>query len=210
MPSLSSEKNLKVLSFGCGPCTDLFAIDYLRVSGKLCYQILDYRGVDYSRDVWNFIHNDIKSFDNNQIRISFHYRDMCEVIDNISQGRWRPNLIVFQYVFSDMNKHTDHCRIEEFIDKFSSYYNEKCEAGTYIIINDINLNNSRGGGRDYFEKLHQKLVGVHCVRGHFLKESAYPYGIEFKENKNLFDLSPLKDYNPFNTCASAQMLIRKD
>lgn len=34
MPSLSSEKNLKVLSFGCGPCTDLFAIDYLRVSGK--------------------------------------------------------------------------------------------------------------------------------------------------------------------------------
>ena len=32
----------------------------------------------------------------------------------------------------------------------------------------------------------------------------------FKENKNLFDLSPLKDYNPFNTCASAQMLIRKD
>ena len=55
MPSLSSEKNLKVLSFGCGPCTDLFAIDYLRVSGKLCYQILDYRGVDYSRDVWNFI-----------------------------------------------------------------------------------------------------------------------------------------------------------
>lgn len=60
MPSLSSEKNLKVLSFGCGPCTDLFAIDYLRVSGKLCYQILDYRGVDYSRDVCNFIHNDIK------------------------------------------------------------------------------------------------------------------------------------------------------
>lgn len=55
MSSLSSEKNLKVLSFGCGPCTDLFAIDYLRVSGKLCYQILDYRGVDYSRDVWNFI-----------------------------------------------------------------------------------------------------------------------------------------------------------
>lgn len=87
---------------------------------------------------------------------------------------------------------------------------KKCEAGTYIIINDINLNNSRGGGRDYFEKLHQKLVGVHCVRGHFFKESAYPYGIEFKENKNLFDLSPLKDYNPFNTCASAQMLIRKD
>lgn len=40
--------------------------------------------------------------------------------------------------------------------------------------------------------------------------STYPYGIEFKENKNLFDLSPLKDYNPFNTCASAQMLIRKD
>lgn len=35
---------LKVLSFGCGPCTDLFAIDYLHLQDELKYGRLEYRG----------------------------------------------------------------------------------------------------------------------------------------------------------------------
>ena len=51
LKDLSNLTDLKVLSFGCGPCTDLFAIDYLRSLGILSYQNLEYRGVDYSEDV---------------------------------------------------------------------------------------------------------------------------------------------------------------
>lgn len=39
--------------------------------------------------------------------------------------------------------------------------------------------------------------------------SGYPYGREFPENANLFDLSPWRSYSPFDTCASAQMIIKK-
>ena len=38
---LPTVKDLKVLSFGCGPCTDLFAIDYLHTQGVLPYETLD-------------------------------------------------------------------------------------------------------------------------------------------------------------------------
>ncbi len=61
LKDLSNLTDLKVLSFGCGPCTDLFAIDYLRSLGILSYQNLEYRGVDYSEDVWKYIHRDIKT-----------------------------------------------------------------------------------------------------------------------------------------------------
>lgn len=68
---LFTVKNLKVLSFGCGPCTDLFAIDCLRENGTLTYDTLEYHGIDYSESVWKNIHDDIKSFENDKIKISF-------------------------------------------------------------------------------------------------------------------------------------------
>lgn len=77
--------NLKVLSFGCGPCTDLFAIDYLHESGKLKYQNIEYRGVDYSEAVWRYIHRDIKQFENQSRKIHFYYRDACELITEIEK-----------------------------------------------------------------------------------------------------------------------------
>lgn len=95
LKDLSNLTDLKVLSFGCGPCTDLFAIDYLRSLGILSYQNLEYRGVDYSEDVWKYIHRDIKTFENEDLRIRFYYQDACKLIHTIAQGSWVPNLIVF-------------------------------------------------------------------------------------------------------------------
>lgn len=50
---------LKVLSFGCGPCTDLFALDALKEKKLISFNSIKYRGVDYSKDVWANIHQDI-------------------------------------------------------------------------------------------------------------------------------------------------------
>ena len=66
---LRNVEELKVLSFGCGPCTDLFAIDYLYSQGILNYKKLKYRGVDYSKNVWKYIHRDIKQFETSDILI---------------------------------------------------------------------------------------------------------------------------------------------
>lgn len=215
-------KELKVLSFGCGPCTDLFAIEFLRKKQILSYQKIEYRGVDYSEDVWKWIHRDILQFQDAYCKIGFYYNDACELINKIVEGAWVPNLIVFQYVFSDMEKHTDAGKIKNFIDVFARYYNTKIQPNTYTILNDVNLGRGYGGGREYFDQLYGKLDGSVCQKGRFCNDNAkssyYPRGYtygedsdgEFPRNTNQFDLSPWKKYSPYDTCASAQMMIKKE
>lgn len=213
---------LKVLSFGCGPCTDLFAIDYLHSQNTLNFNQLEYRGVDYSENVWKIIHNDLKKFRTDDFKIKFFYEDACDLINTIAQGNWTPNLVVFQYVFSDMQKHTDSQKIKDFIETFAQYYNEKIPDKSYIVLNDINLSTSYGGGREYFDKLLRKLDKSIAYKGRFCDDNAasfyYPRGYtygedsdgEFPNNSNFFNLTPWGVYSPFDTCASAQMLIKKE
>ena len=218
---LHNLQELRVLSFGCGPCTDLFAIDALRKSNVLSYNTLKYRGVDYSRNVWRWIHRDIKSFENDNCSIKFFYKDACDLINTIAEGSWTPNVVVFQYVFSDMQKHTDTQSINNFINTFADYYNTKIQPNTYIILNDVNLGRDYGGGREFFDRLLGKLNNSIYGKGRFCNDHArgsyysrgYPYGDncdgEFPNNANRFDLTPWQRYSPFDTCASAQMIIKK-
>lgn len=218
---LPTIKDLKVLSFGCGPCTDLFAIDYLHTRTVLPYETLEYRGVDYSKNVWKYIHRDIADVAKENSVIKFYYRDACELIYDIAQGCWIPNLIVFQYVFSDMEKHTSRQKIHEFISAFSQFFNEKVGNNTYVILNDINLGRDYGGGREYFDQLYRRLINAEMRKGRFCNDNSksnyyprgYPYGDdsdgEFPKNANCFNLQPWLKYSPFDTCASAQMLIKK-
>lgn len=220
--SLKSREEIKVLSFGCGPCTDLFALDYMKRNREMDYQTVEYRGIDYSEAVWENIHRDIKGIENNECKICFYYADMCDIIDDIYQENWTPDLIVFQYVFSDMHKHTGEEGTRIFIDKFSEYYNMKASENTCIILNDINLGTKYGGGREYFDQLYYRLESSSVKRGRFCNDNSrssyYPRGYtygddsdgELPDNANLFDLSPWQRYSPFNTCASAQMLIQRE
>lgn len=222
MKDLKKLDNLKVLSFGCGPCTDLFAIDYLRTRNELTFQSFEYRGIDYSKKVWENIHADLSSFSTEDFKICFFYKNACDFINIIANKSWVPNLIVFQYVFSDMQKHSKPNEIIHFKKVFSDYFNQKVPKESYIVLNDINLDNSHGGGRDHFCSLYRKLEGVKEVHGRFRNENSrssyypcgYPYGDnslgEFPDNKNFFNLIPWQEYSPFNTCASAQMLIKKE
>lgn len=214
-------QKLKVLSFGCGPCTDLFAIDELHKKGLLSYQKLEYHGIDYSKNVWQAIHKDIKNFKSNEDSIDFFYENAVNYIYSLATEDWTPNVITFQYVFSDMKKHTDGRDITKFIKAFADYYNTKVDAKTYIILNDINLSQRYNGGREYFDELFNQLNNSICKKGRFCDDNAnspfyprgYTYGSdsdgEFPYNKNRFDLKPWVMYAPFNTCASAQMIIKK-
>lgn len=219
---LKKLSDLKVLSFGCGPCTDLFALDYLHSHNIFSYNSIEYRGIDYSKYVWKRIHQDISAFQNDDCKIRFFYQDACDLINTIADGSWTPNLIVFQYVFSDMQKHTGNKKINNFISTFAEYYNTKIDPNTYIVLNDINLGRGYGGGREYFDQLFNQLNGSKCRKGRFCDDNTkspyYPRGYtygessdgEFPDNKNLFDISSWEKYHPFNTCASAQMIIKKE
>lgn len=214
---LRNIKELKILSFGCGPCTDLFALDALKEKGLISFNSIQYRGVDYSEDVWAYIHNDIKELSTDSMRIQFYYEYACKLIDEIANGSWIPNLIIFQYVFSDMQKHTADGNITHFINKFAEYFNNKIQPNTYIILNDINLGCVYGGGRDHFNSLLNKLKNAVYSKNYFCNDNStssyyprgYTYGDELPNNRNYFNLSGLESFSPFDTCASAQMIIKK-
>ena len=210
---LQHKEELNVLSLGCGPCTDLFAIDYLRTNGHLTFQKLNYVGIDYSQDVWQNIHTDLRNSSPENFSINFFYEDTCSFITKLFDAKWIPDLIIFQYVFSDMQKHTGNENTSQFIEDFSTYCNNKLPQKSYIVLNDINLSISYNGGRDYFDKLYARLKSCKVYRSHFHNDNkprTYSYGEQLPDNTNLFNVNPLAFYNPFDTCASAQMIIKKE
>jgi hypothetical protein len=118
LKDLTDLEVLRVLSFGCGPCSDLFSLDYLHSKNVLKFNQLEYRGVDYSENVWKNIHGDIEAFNSETYNIRFYYQNACDLMNEIVESsgtpRWTPNLVIFQYVFSDMHKHTGSQKTKEF------------------------------------------------------------------------------------------------
>lgn len=43
---LKYKSHIKVMSVGCGPCTDLFALDFLRQDGVFKFDSVEFRGID--------------------------------------------------------------------------------------------------------------------------------------------------------------------
>ena len=214
-------KTLKVLSFGCGPCTDLFAIDYLHNQRELQYDNLEYRGIDYCEDVWRNVHSDVLSFNNESVNIQFIYEDACSIVETIlsGNGEWIPDLIVFQYFFSDMHKHTGIIKTREFVNHIANYCNKRLKEKSYVILNDVNLDWDHQGGRNYFDLLSGKIPEIQkqLRKGHFYDKNSikikggYPYGDEFPDNTNFFPQirTQMSRFSLLDTCASAQMIIKK-
>ena len=125
LKDLKSLQNIKVLSFGCGPCTDLLTMNYLYSTGAYKYKGLEYRGIDYNQDVWGNIHKDIKNVCPSGTEVNFYYEDAKTIVDKIAVGKWVPDLVVFQYFFSDMNKNSESGEISSFLSKFAGYANSK-------------------------------------------------------------------------------------
>lgn len=217
LQSIEHKEHIKVLSFGCGPCTDLMALDYLRKEGTLNFNTLQFLGVDYSQEVWQNVHADIEDQTPGDVEVHFYYQDACDFMGAIARGEWIPDLVTFQYFFSDMQKHSEKQKILEFIRVFSEFANNNMSSGSYIVLNDINLSVGLGGGREYFEKLYNLLINCDKRYGRFRNDNpgkkTFKYGDysvgEFKLNNNFFDLRPWAYYNPFDSCASAQMLIKR-
>lgn len=214
--ALNTKAHINVLSFGCGPCTDLMALVYLKDEGIYRFETLEYRGVDYGEKVWASIHNDFNNNCDEEIKIKFYYKDAKELISTISESEWSPDIVTFQYFFSDMQKNSERKEIIEFINAFAKYANNKIHTDGYIILNDINLSTEYKGGRNYFDYLFCKLVNYDIRKWHFTNNNpgkgTYKYGEQYEDNSLRIDIASLVltvDYSPYSSCSSAQMLLRK-
>ncbi len=212
---IASAEKLKVLSIGCGPCTDLFALDIMRKRGHYSFEKVEYLGVEPLAS-WSRIHNKIAQYDED-FSVHFEYSDIQRVLPILKNEGFEADVIIMNYLLSDFHKYGGQENVLDFLDELV-YYIEKVCPNTVIIINDINLECSRGGGRDYFDTLFWKLqpMGFQCSRRHFNnsnRENHYHYGIEYSSNNLVFPdkvIGKYINYSPFETCASAQIIIYKE
>lgn len=202
---------LNVLSVGCGPCTDLAGIDFLRNTGELNFSRLNYVGVDPLANVWKPIWDDILRF----YDVEIIPQDIFQYVDYLVQNDWVPDVIIFQYVFSDMRKNSDREQILRFIDKIVDFVNNQ-KKPICILCNDINLTADFGGGINFFNDLAKRISNPkNYVPAHFNnsnRENHYEYGEQYPNNSLVFDGIPeeiMRIYNPYTSCASAQMLIER-
>ena len=211
--NILNKKELDVLSIGCGPCTDLAGIDFLRNTGELQINKLNYVGVDHLDKVWGHIWNDIQ---NCYEGVNIFPQDIFQYLYYLVQSNWVPDLIIFQYVFSDMCKNSDKGQILEFINDMANFINSHNDKPICILCNDINLSVGRGGGRDFFEEMVNRINEPRDYwRKHFNnsnRDGHFEYGIQYDSNSLVFGEIPeviMSKYNPYTSCASAQMLIVK-
>lgn len=215
LADLRSKKTLRVMSIGCGPCTELAAIDYLRGTQELNYDRLDFRGIDPLNQMWKYIWEDIEEFYGDEVH--FFDWNILDAIDIIVQKNWIPDIIIFQYVFSDMYKNNTQEEIVDFIEKLAKFINNQKQKKIYIFVNDINLSTDYKGGREFFDILCNKIASPKIIRRlHFNNSNAerhYDYGVEYETNELVFGIPSqeiYEKYNPFDSCASAQILIKKE
>lgn len=216
---LQDKSKLNVLSIGCGPCTDLFALDYLKNTEEYNFDKLKYIGVDLLPQPWERLHNEIKGYYPNdpEIITGFAYNNINNVIPILIDKEFKADLIIMNYLLSDFHKYGGQRSVLDFLNNLVYYINNIC-PDTAIVINDINLDCSRGGGRDYFDTLYRKLacLGFHCCKLHFknsVRGNQYNYGDQYFSNDLLFDPRFVNEYynfDPYKSCASAQIIIYKE
>lgn len=216
---LQDKSKLNVLSIGCGPCTDLFALDCLSNAHEYNFDKLKYIGVDLLKDTWERLHNEIKGYSQNDSEIitGFAYNNINNVIPILIDKEFKADLIIMNYLLSDFHKYGGEISVLDFLNKLVYYIVNVC-PDTAIVINDINLASSLGGGRDYFDTLYRKLShsGFRCCQLHFknsVRGNQYNYGGQYFSNDLLFDPRFVNKYHsfaPYESCASAQIIIYKE
>lgn len=211
---LWTRRHLNVLSIGCGPCTDLLALYHLKNQGTYNFADIDYRGVEINTKIWSNIYDDISDMIPWNWSFEIIPEDICGYIDILLQQNWKPDLIVMQYVFSDMHKHTQPDVIAAMITSLAQYI-DSCDKNTYVVCNDINLSVGYNGGREYFDQLYNRIRARSIPRRfHFNnsnRQNHFEYGDEYDSNALIvFPSNELACYQPYMSCSSAQMIIKKE
>lgn len=200
----------KIVSIGCGACPDLMAFESYLNEQNISKSI-SYIGID-KNELWEPVHNEIKRYDNANIKTKFFYHDAFDLFKRKKASS--QNILVLQYVIS-------HLYNTEQITKLHQLYNDLIsnivlykESGKpfVILINDVNSNRR---GRDYFEMLCKKLTEANlhgCYSKYYFDYNIIcdlqRFGTKHESTNILYSIPPaFKKYQPWMECSSAQMII---
>lgn len=158
--------NPRILSIGCGPCTDLFAFEAYLKTYKPNKKI-EYHGLEKNmlwRDIHDFITKHRKKHNLSRFRIT--YIDVMSEVQKVEEiiKNEKPSIISFQYVLSDMAKYHPVSSVKRFAEEFVQKAFEILPKSTMIVFNDTNVlqsyaerNPDEVKGRDILEPLANKF-----------------------------------------------------
>lgn len=204
---------LKICSIGCGPCSELVAFEEYYKKYQLSFEFT-YDGFD-TNEIWNPVQKYVKSISSHPENITFHNHKE-DVFDYYTKHDTKPNLIVLNYVLSDILKH-EKDNFQIFLNKLDEFIQKLPSCA--ILINDINNGVNENYPRYYYESIIKMVSNNVQPDKCAVKESHFPdskkyyhtYGTPREKNSLLFKV-PEEISNKFATnteCHSAQLLIVK-
>lgn len=217
---VSKMKNLpvytKVLSIGCGPCSELISIEYELPKLLQKYHI-DYLGIDMS-EKWSPYHDKLKELlglYNRNATAGFKYNDIANCFEELQWERF--NIVVLNYFLSDFRSAHKGSMIpvKHLCISLNETIFSKMPANSYVLINDINHYKSR----DTFDALIRSIGRHKEVKKYRFEEprkvlqkdtSSYTnYGNAILTLPKKFSSGIFKrEYSPWEECRSAQVLIQ--
>lgn len=202
----------RVFSIGCGGCPDLMAFEsYIRKNNF--DKTVEYCGND-KNPLWKPVHNQISQYASDIITyINLSTEDVFEFLEQFTI--YGTNVIVLQYIISALYAAEGRNAVNKLFDLVvESIVKARDETEAFVIlINDVNSINL---GRDMFFNLRDKLqaAGLHgeCKPYYFnrnIQHEGQRYGTKHEESNAMPPAiaQRYQDYEPWQFCTSAQLLI---
>jgi hypothetical protein len=211
----------RILSIGCGPCTDLLGIlGFLDTHNPSYFadNRVEYVGIDYN-PIWKHVHQGLVSLlRSDQVKTRFVYKDLLELTQRriFENTRWKPNVLLLQYAISDMTRTYRSDVIVNLVRALVDNFTIDMPKASVIVLNDINHNTR---ARDYYEYLYLHAGNLpgnwKCYRYYFDNlDRAYSYVYGDKHSDSHVDINvpgnTAARYGSWTTCASAQMVLVKE
>lgn len=209
--TISSFSEFNVISFGCGPCTELVALDYYNQENSYNKNI-NYMGIDIEPS-WEIIHTKINEFikqEHYNIDFKCSFGDATDIIflenllnDNI-------NIIVLNYIVSSLYSNSEFQKLNSLYSVIAELISRNNIKNCVIIINDMNLS-IRGTNTfvDIITKLTNNEIRIINQKARYFEAEKTPiYGTKYSSNKTIFEDLFYPQSFPNNKSTSAQLLVQ--
>lgn len=208
---ISSFSELNVISIGCGPCTELVALDYYNQENGYNKNI-NYIGVDIE-PTWEIMHTQINDFIRQQhyhIDFKCSFGDATEIKFLENSFNERINIIILNYIVSSLYSNNEIQKLNTLYSNIAKLISRNNIHNCVIIINDMNLS-IRGTDTfiDIVTNLKNNAIRIINQKSRYFEAERTPvYGTKYYSNKTIFEdfFYPRSFSN--NKSTSAQLLVQ--
>ena len=208
LDALNKFEEFNVLSFGCGPATDLIALDAFIRKYREGPANIRYTGIDIAKNYRN-IHTKVSDLSEyyGYSKPKFIYDN---IIDNISKYKFNnKNMIILQNIFSALDKINKRDAVNRFLDNLVDAI-IKLSKDSIILINDINHFNMYRDEWIEIPQLIEKYRSCESKIMYFSDYHCYNW-IQHLNNSAIFCFPEQFDvykYDYWNKCKSVQLFIK--